>query len=162
MALTQDILATYRGPARVVGRFLSQGRNEVRALLFILIAGLLIFVAQAPYQARAAELTPEGPLAVRLYWAGLLWVFLFPILLYAFAAVIWALSRLAGRKLSGYAVRFTLFWAVLASTPIVLLMGLVAGFIGPGIELQSVTIVWLCVFMWFWISGLLTADRAAP
>jgi len=158
MALTQDIIATYRGPSRVMHRFLSQGRNEVRALLFLLISGLLIFVASSPFEARQAQLNPEGPLAVRLYWSAFLWIFIMPLLMYAFAAAIWVISRVARTGVTGFDIRLTLFWSLLASTPLLLLMGMVAGLIGPGIQLQVVGILWLCVFGWFWVSGLLTAQ----
>jgi len=52
-----------------------------------------------------------------------------------------------------------LFWALLASTPVVLLAGLTAGLIGPGIELQIVGLMWLVVFFWFWIGGSLAQER---
>tara|TARA_R110002074_G_scaffold8131_4_gene34046 strand:+ start:741 stop:1235 length:495 start_codon:yes stop_codon:yes gene_type:complete len=158
MALTQDIVATYRGPSRVMARFLSQGRNEVRSLLFLLISGLLIFVAASPFQARQAQLNPEGPLAVRLYWSAFLWIFIMPLLMYGFAAAIWVVSRVSRAGVSGFDIRLTLFWSLLASTPVLLLLGMVAGLIGPGIQAQVVGILWLCVFGWFWISGLLTAQ----
>jgi len=161
MALTQDIIATYRGPSRVMGRFLDQGRNEVRALLFLLIAGLMIFIATSPFQARQAQIDPEGPLAVRLYWSAFLWIFIMPLLMYVFAAMIWVISRVARARVTGSDIRLTLFWSLLATTPVMLLLGLVAGLIGPGIQLQIVAIIWLCVFAWFWISGLLTAQGRA-
>ena len=40
-----------------------------------------------------------------------------------------------------------------------LLMGLIAAFIGAGIQLQIVGFVWMAVFGWFWAAGLLNADR---
>lgn len=159
MALTQDIVATYKGPRHVVGRFLRQGRNEVRSLIFLLLAGVLIFVASAPYQSRLATLDPEGPLEVRLYWSGFLWIFLMPLVMYIFALLVWGMTRIAGRRLSGAAVRLTLFWALLASTPVLLLLGLAAGMIGPGIQTQLVGFVWLAVFAWFWFAGLLEAEK---
>ncbi|MGB3243589.1 MAG: YIP1 family protein [Sulfitobacter sp.] len=161
MSITNDIMATYRGPGRVINRFMRQGRNEVRALLFVLIAGLLVFIASAPFQAREAQFDPEGPLAVRLYWSAFLWIFLFPLLLYGFAALVWLVSKLARRQVTGYAVRLTLFWAILASSPVFLFLGLVAGMIGPGIQLQLVALVWLAVFGWFWFGGLIAAEQAA-
>lgn len=160
MALTSDIAATYRGPAKVVRRFLAQGRNEVRGLLFMLIAGVLMFVAATPYQAREAQLDPDIPLVARMYWSALLYILIVPILVYLFAAVIWLLARVARRQVTGYQIRFTLIWALLASTPVLLLMGLTAGFIGPGIQLQLLGFVWLGVFGWFWSAGLLSADGA--
>jgi hypothetical protein len=159
MALTQDIIATYKGPGRVVSRFLAQGRNEVRSLLFVLITGMLMFVASAPYQARLAELDPDVPFLARIYWSAFFYIMMMPILIYAFAAIIWGLSRIARRQVTGYEVRFTLIWALLASTPVMLLMGLIAAFIGAGIQLQIVGFVWMAVFGWFWAAGLLNADR---
>lgn len=158
MALTQDIIATYKGPGRVVSRFLAQGRNEVRALLFMLIAGLLMFVASAPYQAREAELNPDIPFLARMYWSAFFYIMILPILIYIFAAIIWGLSRIARRQVTGYEVRFTLIWALLASTPVILLMGLTAAFIGTSVQLQVVGFVWIAVFGWFWAAGLLSAD----
>lgn len=161
MALTQDIMATYKGPGRVVARFLSQGRNEVRALLFLLIAGVMMFVASSPYQAREAQLDPDIPLVARLYWSAFLYIFILPILVYLFALIVLGLARIARRRITGYEIRFTLIWALLASTPVMLLMGLTAGFIGPGIQLQIVGLIWLAVFGWFWAAGLLRADGSS-
>lgn len=161
MALTADILATYRGPAKVVSRFLAQGRNEVRGLLFILIAGVLMFVASAPFEAREAQLDPDGPLAVRLYWSAFFYIMIMPLLVYIFAGLVWLLSRVAMRRISGYQVRFTLIWALLASAPVFLLMGLTAGLLGIGAAAKAVGFLWLAVFGWFWVAGLLSADDAA-
>lgn len=161
MALTQDIAATYRGPGRVVARFLAQGRNEVRALLFVLIAGALMFVASAPFQAREAQLDPEVPLQARLYWSAFFFVFMMPLMVYLFAALVWLLARIARRQITGYQIRFTLVWALMALTPVTLLLGLTAAFIGQGVQVQLVGLIWLAVFLWFWISGLLTADGPA-
>ncbi len=158
MALTQDIMATYKGPGRVVARFLAQGRNEVRGLLFLLIAGMLMFVASTPFQAREAQMDPDVPLAARIYWSAFLYIFMMPILVYLFSFVIWCLARIARRQVTGFEIRFTLIWALLASTPILLLMGLTAGFIGPGLQLQILGYIWIAVFGWFWAAGLLTAD----
>ena len=105
MAVTSDIVATYRGPGKVMSGLLAQGRNEVRVLMFALMSGLLIFVALSPYQARAAHLDPEGPLAVRQYWSAFFWIFLMPFLLYLLAAMVWAVSRVAGLGIGGFAYR---------------------------------------------------------
>jgi hypothetical protein len=158
MALTQDIFATYKGPRRVVARFLAQGRNEVRALLFLLIAGVLMFIASMPYQAREAQIDPDVPLAARMYWSAFLWIFLVPFLLYIFAAIVFGLARLAGRNITGYGVRLSLFWALLASSPVILLLGLIAAFIGPSAGLQLVGMIWLLNVLWFWIAGMRAAE----
>ncbi|MDW4497855.1 YIP1 family protein [Sulfitobacter sp. D35] len=160
MAVTQDIWQTYRGPSRVVGRLLQDGRQEVRALLFALIACALVFVALAPYQAREAALNPEGPLSVRLYWSAFLWIFVMPLLLYVVSTAIWLIFRLFGSRRTAYEVRLTLFWALLAASPVLLLLGLVLGLIGPGLQAQIVGVVWAAVVLWFWIGGLFGAGRA--
>ncbi|MGJ8545576.1 MAG: YIP1 family protein [Sulfitobacter sp.] len=161
MSLTRDITATYRGPKTVLRRFLAQGNSEVRNLMFLLVACALIFVAQAPFQAREAELDPEGPLAVRLYWSAFLWIFIMPLILFGFSGLVWGISKVARRSISGHDIRLTLFWALLAATPVTLLLGLVAGFIGPGPQLQIVAVIWLIIFGWFWASGLIAAEETS-
>ncbi|MBB3995830.1 ABC-type multidrug transport system permease subunit [Sulfitobacter undariae] len=140
-------------------RFLGQGRNEVRTLLFVLIAGLLMFVAWAPFQAREAQINPDAvPLQARMYWSAFFFIFMMPLLVYVFAALVTGLARVARRQITGYEIRFTLVWALLAATPVTLLMGLTAAFVGAGIQLQIIGFIWLAVFGWFWVSGLLRAD----
>lgn len=161
MPVSSDITATYAGPGRVIGRLLQDGRQERRALAFLLAACALFFVAQAPFQAREAHLDPSGPLAVRLYWSGFFWIMLMPLVFYAIAGLLWLLARLTRRRISGYGIRLGLFWALLASTPVALLGGLVAAFIGPGPQLNLVGVLWLAVFAWFLVAGLIRAESAA-
>lgn len=162
MAVTSDITATYRGPGRVIGRMLADGRQEGRALTFALVAGLLFFAANAPFQAIAAQQDPEGPLQVRLYWSAFFWVFMMPLLGYGLAAALWVLARITRRRISGYGIRLSLFWALLASSPVALLAGIVAHVIGPGRQLDIVGLVWLGVFGWFLVAGLVQAERTGP
>jgi len=161
VALTQDILATYKVPGRVVSRFLAQGRNEVRVLLFVLIAGALMFIATSPYQARAAELSDEVPFMARMYWSAFFYIMIMPMLFYAFAGIIYGVAKIARRQVTGYEIRFTLVWALLGASPVMLILGLVAGFIGPSPVLQLVGFIWIAVFGWFWVVGLLTADGSS-
>lgn len=153
MAITRNIAATYRGPGRVVSRILDGEAREDRVLYFLIAACVVIFVAQTPYQAREAFLDPDVPLQARLYWSAFLWIFIVPLLMYAVAGLIWVVSRVIPRAPSGYQIRVALFWALLASTPVVLLLGLTAGFIGPGVELRAIGLLWCAVFAWFWIAG---------
>lgn len=154
MSLTQNIVATYRGPRTVFRRLLSGPRNEVRVLVFALLAGLLLFVAGAPYQARMAQLDPTSPIEARLYWTGFFWILIVPLLLYIGAALWWALLRLIAPQVGGYQLRMAIFWSLLAASPAFLLAGMVAGFIGSGLQLQLVVLLSLMVFLWFLVSGL--------
>jgi hypothetical protein len=93
-----------------------------------------------------------------MYWSAFLWIFLVPLLLYGFAAFMYGLALLAGRNITGYGVRLSLFWALLASSPMFLLLGLIAAFIGPSAGLQLVGILWLANILWFWIAGMRAAE----
>ncbi|MGB0440580.1 MAG: YIP1 family protein [Paracoccaceae bacterium] len=157
MSVTGDIVATYRGPGRVVRRLLSAGPREDRALAIVMAGCVLFFVSQWPAAAREAHLT-ETDLTPLL--SGLLmgWVFIAPLGLYALAAVSHLVARALGGQGSFYGARLALFWAVLAVGPLTLLNGLVMGFIGEGAALQLVGAIWLAMFLWFWGRGLIVAE----
>jgi hypothetical protein len=88
----------------------------------------------------------------------LAWVFIAPLLFYMLALVSHGVARLARGHGTAYGARLALFWAFLAASPLILLHGLVAGFVGPGAGLQLVGIIWCGVFGWFWLSGLYEAE----
>lgn len=158
MPVTTDIVATYRGPRQVVRRLLDMGSREDRALILGITACVLIFVAQAPWQARVAHFDPSVPVQARLYWSSFFWVLIMPLFLYVLAFLSHLVARALGGTGTGYGARLALFWALLAVTPISLLAGMVAGFIGPGRGLQGVGLIWCGVFLWFWLSGLREAE----
>ncbi len=160
MSLSQNIVATYRGPGRVLRHLLELGPREDRALAYLMGACGLFFLAQLPRLARQAHLQDQD---LNMLMGGTLmaWVFIAPLLFYGIAYLAFWIGRLLGGQGSAYGARLALFWALLASAPLVLLHGLVAGFIGPGLELQSVGLIWLLVFVWFWISGSLTQEKGA-
>lgn len=160
MAISRNIVSTYRGPGRVIRGLLSLGQREDRAIAYLMGACVLIFVAQLPRLAREAHLTGED-LNMKMGATLMAWVFIAPLLFYAIAFLARLVGRVLGGKGSAYGARLALFWALLASSPLVLLHGLTAGFVGPGIELQFVGFVWLVVFLWFWIGGTIAQERAA-
>ena len=158
MAATRDIIASYRNPAAVVRRLLGQGTREDRNLIYLMVACLIFFVAQTPRLAREAFLSGTE-LNMLLGGTLLAWLFIAPLIFYILAAGTQIILRVLRGNVTGFNTRLALFWALLASSPLVLLHGLTAGFVGPGIELQIVGLIWLCVFLWFWVSGLLVAYR---
>ncbi len=160
MAATRDILATYRGPGRVLRRLLGQGPREDRALIYLMIGCLMVFVAQTPRLARQAWLTGED-LGMLMGASLLAWLFIAPLIFYILAGLSQLVMRLFGSSSTAYTARMALFWALLASSPVMLLWGLTAGFVGPGIEMTGVGVLWLGVFFWFWIGGLLAARKEA-
>lgn len=158
MPVTTDITATYRGPGRVMRRLLDMGQREDRALAFLMGACGLVFIAQLPRLSREAHLTGQE-LNMLLGGSLMAWIFIAPLFLYLLAGASHLLARVAGGRGSWYGARLALFWSLLASTPILLLHGLVAGFIGPGPAREGVGILWCAVFFWFWIATLRTAER---
>lgn len=158
MPVTQDIVATYRGPRRVMRRLLEMGQREDRALAILMAACAVIFVAQWPRLSRQAHI--EGAELNALLGASLMaWIFFAPLLMYIIAG----LSRLVAMPLGGqgswFGNRMALFWSLLASSPLILLNGLVAGFIGQGPALQAVGFAWFVIFAWFWSSSLFEAEK---
>ncbi|MEX0307629.1 MAG: YIP1 family protein [Ruegeria sp.] len=159
MPVTTDIVATYRGPGRVVRRLLDMGPREDRALAFVMAFCVVGFIAQLPSLARRAHL--EG-LELNMLMGGALLgsVFILPMLFYGLAWVSHLIARIFGGKGTSYGARLALFWALLASAPLVLLNGLVAGFIGPGPAQSLIGLLWVAIFIWFWFSGLKQTQRA--
>ena len=139
-------------------RLLDMGPREDRALAFVMAACAVIFIAQWPVLARRAHL--EGLELDMLLGASLMgWLLFAPLLFYGLAAFSHLVAKLLGGQGSFYQARLALFWSLLASSPLVLLNGLVAGFIGPGPELSLVGFVWFAVFLWFWLRTLVVAER---
>ena len=163
MSISTDIVATYRGPGQVMRRLLAAGQREDRALAILMGACALIFVAQWPRLAREAHLTPDVGLDQLIGGSLLAWVFIMPLVLYGLAAISHVMAKALGGKGSWYGARLALFWSLLASSPLLMLYGLVAGFIGQGLELSIVGLIWLVAFGVFWLRTLRVAElEAAP
>lgn len=158
MAVTRNIRATYKGPGRVVTGLLALGQREDRALAYLMAGCVVVFIAQMPKLARQAHITGED-LNMLMGATLLAWVFVAPLILYCVAGLSHVIAKLFRSRGSAYGARLALFWALLASSPLMLLNGLVAGFIGPGIELNLVGFLWFAFFMWFWFGGLIAVAR---
>ncbi|RVT85230.1 YIP1 family protein [Rhodobacteraceae bacterium CCMM004] len=156
MSLTGDIIASYRRPGDVLARRMGRdgdGRGEGRALITVMLACGLIFVAQWPRLSREAYLSGQE---VQMLMGGALmgWLFIAPLALYALAAVSHLAARLMGGQGTWYGARMALFWALLAASPLWLLWGLVAGFVGAGPALNLIGVAALGAFLAIWIVGL--------
>ncbi len=160
MSVTRDMMASYRSPRAVIGRLLAMGEREDRAFAILIAACGVIFVSRWPALAREAHMT-DAPLNPLLGANLFALMFVMPLLLMALAFVSHLVLRALGRKQSAYGARIALFWAMLATGPLFLLVGLVEGFIGPGPELSIVGALWCAAFLWIWISGLLEAGKVS-
>jgi hypothetical protein len=78
---------------------------------------------------------------------------------YLLAAVSRWIAKAMGGQGSYFSARLALFSALLAVTPGMLLQGLVAGMIGPGLQANLVAVVVGLGFLWIWISMLREAGR---
>ena len=158
MSIVADIAATYRRPRRVIRRIIAAGPREDRALAILMAGCAIVFVAQWPRLAREAHISGQE-LNVMVGGTLMAWLFIMPLVLYALALIShWAL-RASGGQGAPYGARIALFWALLASGPLMLLSGLVAGFVGSGPGLSLAGALWLAAFLWFWLSGLAEARR---
>ena len=81
----------------------------------------LIFLAQLPRLARESWSDPTVGLDARLAGAFFAWMVAMPLVLYAIALLVQVVLRLVRWPATGYACRAALFWALLASTPVVVL-----------------------------------------
>lgn len=153
------ILQSWWAPRRVV-RGLA-GMPE-RVKLAVLMAAMLIFlIAQSPLRAREAQLDPSVPFDARMGGAMLAVMFVMPLIAYAVAGLVSALSRLTPWRLAPEDSRLALFWALLAVAPAMLLWGLVAGLVGPG-PAQSLTQALVGIgFVAIWGAGISVLARRA-
>ena len=158
MAITADLIRSWRAPRKVLRQQLAAGPREDRALVYLITACLLIFVAQMPRLARQAHLSDEIPLQALLTGALLGWLFMAPLFFYALAAVSHVVARGFGGAGGWFGARLALFWALLAASPLWLLHGLVAGFIGPGAALSAVSGCLAVLLFYIWLSGLREAE----
>jgi len=152
MPVTTDIAATYLGPRPVMRRLLAMGTNEARALAILMAGCVVTFIGQWPRLAREAHLAGQE-LNPMMGGALLGWVIIAPLAFYLLALLAYLVSRASGAHGTAFAARIALFWAWLAASPLILLHGLVAGFVGPGTGLTAVGAIWLAVFGWFWVSN---------
>jgi hypothetical protein len=164
MAITTDILRTWRGPRRVMRDLLAQGPREDRLIFLAMLACFLMFVAQLPNLARLAyesqELAAVDPdyelrdLQTLIGSAFFGWLMLMPLVLYLFAGLSFAVMRAFRAAISGHDARLALFWSVLAASPAFLFLGLLSGLNGqqPGTYLAFC--VWLAAFLFFWVQSL--------
>lgn len=159
MAITADIVETYRRPRAVLRRMMQGGGQEGRALAVLMGACLLLFVAQWPGAARDAHLDPSIPLDARMGGALMATVFVVPLLAYGLAAISHLVARAFGGRGTHLGARMALFWSMLAIGPLMLLQGLVRGLIGSGPALTLVGIGVLAAFLTLWINALIEAER---
>ena len=158
MSVTTDIVQAWRQPQVVMRRHLQRPKSEPFAFSLLVAFMVLAFVARWPFLSRQTVLQPDVPMVQRLVGAGLAMLALIPAW-YLLAAVSHWIAKAMGGKGSYYSARLALFAALLAVTPGMLLQGLVAGMIGPGLQANLVAALVGLGFVWIWMSMLREAER---
>jgi hypothetical protein len=158
MSVTQDIVEAWFHPKAVMRRHLVRGKSEPFAFSLLVAFLILAFISLWPFMSRQTVLQPEVPMVQRLVGAGLALLASIPFW-YLLAAISRILAKTFGGQGSFYTARLALFAALVCVTPGMLLQGLVAGMIGPGVQLNSVGVLVGIGFFWIWLSMLLLAER---
>lgn len=163
MAVTTDIVRAWRRPRDVMREMLAQGQREDRAIGYVVVACLLIYIAQWPRLMRAEQLELYGGDGASDFQmnAGITFFYMligWPLALYAIAAITHLVAKIFRAKGTHYSARLALFWGLLATAPVLLLHGLTVGLVGPGIEANLVGTVWWCAFAWIWSQSFWVAE----
>lgn len=158
MSLIPDIVESWRAPARVVRRHLERTRSEAFVFTFLFTFLLVAFVAQTPYASRLAFFQPQVPLAQRLFATFLVLIASIP-LWYLVAALSRLVAMVFGGRGNWYGARLALFWALVAITPAMLLMGLSLGFLGQGTQTNALGAGIGVAFVVLWGLMLREAER---
>ena len=164
MAITTDIVRTWRGPRKVMRKLLDRDQREGQAFGYLMISCFLIFVAQWPRLSRTAagfDLAPgtETPELTQLMaYEFLAWVMVWPFFLYVLAAGSHVVAKIFGGKGSWYSARMALFWSLLATVPVLMLHGLTTGFVGPSLQANLVGAIWIVAFAVIWLQSLREAE----
>jgi len=165
MAVSSDMMRTWRRPRAVMRDLLARGQREDLALAFLMSACIIIFIAQWPRLSRIASGfdlahgadVPELSQLIAYEFLG--WLMVWPLMFYAVAAISHVIAKLFGGKGTWYTARLALFWSLLATTPAALLYGLMAGFLGPvAAGTHLVGLVWLAAFAVIWLQTLREAE----
>lgn len=166
MAVTTDIVRTWKSPRIVMRELLAHGQREDRAIAYVMAACFLIYMAQWPRLKRAEQFELYGTDGASDFQmnAGIAFfamIIVWPLALYGIAAVTHLVARIFRAKGTHYTARLALFWALLATTPVPLLHGLTVGLIGAGPEANLVGAVWFIVFSWVWSQCFWVAEGEA-
>ena len=160
MALSSDILRSYRAPRAVLRELGARERREGRALFYLMLACALIFVAQWPRLAREAHLSDAVPLQGLMAGALFGWLFIAPLFFYGIGALLGLVLRLLRPVSDPYVARLALIWALLAVSPLVLVQGALAALLGPGALALLTGLAVLAAFGAILVAGLRVALEA--
>lgn len=120
-----------------------------------LMGGLfLIFVGQWPGIARRAHLDDSVPFEALVGASMLAILFIYPLVAYILAIVVQLVLKLIRSERQGLFVRYAIFWAMLAASPLWMAQGLLQIFVGQGIFTELSEFVAFFAFVGIAMLGL--------
>lgn len=158
MAVTTDIIASWRSPRAAIRRHLGREASESFAFVLLLSFLILTLVGQWPQTAREAFVAQEPSAAPRLLGRALAVLATIP-LWYALAALSHVIARAFGGRGTWYGARLALFWALFAATPGTLVYGLIVALAGKGPAIAFAGVLVFGGFLYLW--GMMLAEAEA-
>lgn len=165
MALGADIVASYRDAGPVLRRRRLGGQRDAEIVGQLLIACVLIFLAQWPRLLGIAASEPSISFEELMGGALLGWVFLAPLAALGLAALTHLALLPFGATGGWQAARAALSWALMVSVPLWMLSAVVTGLDLPKGVTAVIGLVSLAGFLWIWGRGLWALEfpgRGAP
>ena len=139
--LVDTIARSWRDPRGVMAAQVAAGLSEPRALVHLMLACGLVFVARLPMAVRSAEgLAVDEPVSAAVSAQLFAWGAVAPLLGYGLAAAVHLVARAFGGRGGFLGARAALFWSGLAVAPAVLAIGLVDA---VGVALTGRALPWL-------------------
>jgi hypothetical protein len=162
--LVDAVVRGWRDPRGAMAREADRGLSEARALVHLMLACGLFFVASLPNAVREARaLAIDDPVegAVSAHLFG--YLALAPLLAYGVAGLVHLVARGFGGRGGFLAARAALFWSLLLVAPLVLLLSLlgVAAEAAVAVLLPFTTLLGyavLAVWVWLFAASLAEAE----
>ena len=131
--LVDTIARSWRDPRGVMAAQVAAGLSEPRALVHLMLACVLFFVASLPAAVRTSTgLTVDEPVSAAVSAHLFAWGAVAPLVAYALAALVHLGARAFGGRAGFLGARAALFWSALAAAPAVLAAGIAGVFLPDG------------------------------
>ena len=155
MSALADIVAFHLRPRFVARKRLTETVSEGQAFCYLILACLLLFFIQLPemlcFVANGESHLPFDAVASAQLIGALVFA---PLFFYFLSAVAGLAIRVTNRRLAWRDSRVALFWALLASVPSMMVLGLVRVLTQSAIILWPLSALTGMIFLLFWASGL--------
>ena len=157
--LVDTIFRSWRDPRGVMAAQVAGGLSEARALVHLLLACGLFFVASLPAAVRtSAALDVDEPVSAAVSAHLFAWGAVAPLVAYALAVLVHLVARAFGGQPGFLRARAALFWSALAAAPAVLAAGL-AGVVLP--DRPWLGLAAAGVWVWLFSASLAEAEGFA-